>query len=176
MLNPAAQIPGGINRNVGVVAVDLHPQLDGAVGHPGTDGAQTDDAQHLAGNFIAHKLLFAFFHILLEVGIAGQVLGPGRGRRNIPAAGNQHAHHQLGHRVGVGAGGVEDHDALFAAPVQGDVVDAGTRPGNGQQVGLELGVQQVGTPHQDAVGGVGVHRHLKQIFGQFGQPHRADGI
>ena len=38
---------------------------------------------------------------------------------------------QLLYGVGVGAGGVEDHDARFAASVQGDVVDAGSGAGDG---------------------------------------------
>ena len=176
VVDPAAQVPGGVDGDVGVVAVHLHAQGQGAVGHAGADGPQADDAQGLAGDLVAHKLLFALFHVLFQAGVPGQALHPGRRGRHVAAAGDQHAHHQLGHGVGVGAGGVKDHDALLAAPFQGDVVDPRAGPGDGQQVVLKIGVQQIGAAHQDAVGGVGLHRYLKQVFGQLGQPHRADGV
>ena len=40
----AAQGPGGIHGDEGVVADDLHAQVGGTVGHHGTDGPQTDDS------------------------------------------------------------------------------------------------------------------------------------
>src|SRR5699024_6597161 len=50
VVDPAAQVPGGVDGDVGVVAVHLHAQGQGAVGHAGADGPQADDAQGLAGH------------------------------------------------------------------------------------------------------------------------------
>ena len=153
----AAQVPGRVNGDVGIVAVDLHAQRDGTVGHPGTDGTQTDDAQRLALDLVAHKLLFALFHTLGHGGIPGQPLGPLGGVSHIAAARDQHSDDQLGHGIGVGTRRVEHHDALLTAAVQRDVVDACTGAGNGQQVVLERGVQQVCAADEDAVRRVGIH-------------------
>jgi hypothetical protein len=58
---------------------------------------------------------------------------------------------QLLHGVGVGAGGVEHHDTVFRAAVNGDVVGAGSGPGDGPQGGGELIFVHGGGAHQDAV-------------------------
>ena len=50
----------------------------------------------------------------------------------------------------------------------------GTGAGNGQQILVESGVQQVGAADKDAVGGVGVHRDIEQVFVQLCQTYRAD--
>ena len=172
----AAQVPGGVNGDVGVVAVDLHAQRNGAVGHAGADGTQTDDAQRLALDLVAHELLLALFHALGHGGIPGKALRPLGGGGHIAAARDQHPDDQFGHGVGVGTGGVEHHDALLTAAVQRDVVDTGTGAGNGQQVVVEGGVQQVGAAHKDAVRRVGVHRDVEEVFIQLCQPHRADSV
>ena len=52
-----AQIPCGFNGDIGVVAVDFHAQLDGAVCHPGADGTQTDDTKGLALDLVANEML-----------------------------------------------------------------------------------------------------------------------
>ena len=172
----AAQVPGCLNGDVGVVAVHFHAQLDGAVGHAGADGTQTDDAQRLALDLVAHELLLALFHGLGHGRVSGKALAPLGGVGHIAAAGDQHPDHQFSHGVGVGTGSVEHHDALLTAAVQGDVVDPGTGAGDGQQIVVEGGVQQVGAAHQNAVRGIGVHRHVKQVLVQLSQAHRADGV
>ena len=172
----AAQIPRGFNGDVGVIAVDLHAQLDGTVGHAGTDGTQTDNAQRLALDLVAHELLFALFHGLCHGRVAGQVLAPLGGSGHIAAACDQHADDQLGHGIGVGTGGVEHHDALLAAAVQRDVVHTGTGAGDGQQIIVEGSVQKVGAAHQNAVRGIGIHRDIELVLGQLCQPYRADGV
>ena len=63
-----AQVPRSINGDIGVIAVDFHAQLDGAVGDAGTDGAQADDAEGLALDLVAHELLFALLHLFAMAG------------------------------------------------------------------------------------------------------------
>ena len=67
-------------------------------------------------------------------------------------------------------------DALLAAPVQGDIVDAGPRPGNGQQVGVQLHLMHIGAAHQNTVRlGVILGKGV-QVLGQLAQPRRRDRI
>ena len=171
-----AQIPRSIDGDVGVVAVDLHAQLDGTVGDAGADGTQTDDAEGLALDLVAHELLLALLYALCHGGISGKALRPLGSGGHVAAACDEHSDDQLGHGVGVGAGGVEDHDALLTAPVEGDVVNACTGAGDGQQTVVEGSVQQVSAADEDAVRGVSVHRHVEEVLVQLCQTHRADGV
>ena len=171
-----AQVPCGFNGDVGVVAVDLHAQLDGAVCHPGADGTQTDDAKGLALDLVAHKLLFALFHALGHGGVTSQSLTPLGGGCHVAAARNEHPDDQLCHGVGVGTRGVEHHDALLAAALQRDVVHTRTGAGDSQQIIVEGGVQKVGAAHQNTVRSIGIHRDIELVLGQLCQPHRADGV
>ena len=49
-------MPGGVNGDEGVAAVDLHAQTAGGVGQRAAHGAQTDDTQALAPDLMACKL------------------------------------------------------------------------------------------------------------------------
>ena len=171
-----AQIPCGIHAQIGVVAVHFHAQIQRIVGHLGTDRAQADHAQHLAADLGPHKLLFAFFHAFGHVVTALQALAPLRGLGQIAAAGDQAAQHQLGHGIGVGTGGVEHHNALFAAFIQRDIIYTGTGAGNGLQVFAQLHLVHIGTAHQNAVRIGAFHQHLKLIGGQLAQANGRNGI
>ena len=59
---------------------------------------------------------------------------------------------QLLDRVGVRARGVEDDDALFAAPVDRDIVDSRACPRDREQGFGQLHLMHRGRAHQDAVG------------------------
>ena len=176
VLHAARKAPRRVDADVGVVAQHLHAQSHGGVGHLGADGPQPDDAQHLAAQLRADKLLFALFHVLGQRGAAFQALGPVDGVGYVAAARHQRAHHQLGHRVGVGAGGVEHHDAGGGAFVDGDVVGACAGPRDGQQAVRQRHIVQVGAAHQDALGLGGVAVHLEQMRRQLCQPHRRDRV
>ena len=176
VIDAAGQAPRGVDGDVRVVAQHLHAQRHGGVGHPCADGAQTDNAQGFAAQFGADKLLFALFHILGDGGAALEALRPVDGVHHVAAAGNQRAHHQLGHRVGVGARRVKDHDALLGAFVDGNVVGARTRTGDGQQAVGQRHVVHVGAAHQNAVGVVHIVVDLELAGGQLGQTHRRDGV
>ena len=112
------------------------------------------------------------FSTLFARRVAGKTLSPLGGSSHIAAARDEHTDDQFRHSVGVGTGSVEHHDALLTAPVERNIVDTGTGTGNGQQVVIEGGVQQVGAADKDAVGGVGVHRDIEQVFVQLCQTYR----
>ena len=154
-MHPAGQVPGGFHREEGVVAVDIHAQQAGGVGHQDADGTQAHHAQGLALNLGPGELALAFFHQLAHlVPLALQGLDPVHGRGDLSGGQEQGAEHQLLDGVGVGAGGVEHHHALLGTLLHRDVVDARTGPGDGQQVFLQLHVVHGGGAHQDAVGGL----------------------
>ena len=148
----AVQPQGGVHGEIGVVAVHVHAQGQGDVGYQRADGAQTDDAQGLFIQLRPDKGRLALFHHGGHIHAGGHLLPhPLDAPVHIPGAHQHGAQHQLLHGVGVGAGGVEYHDALLRAAVQGNVVDAGPRPGNGQEILRKVIVQKLGGADQDGV-------------------------
>ena len=131
------EVPGGIDGQVRVKAVDLHAQGDGRVGHQHADGAQADDAQGLAHQLVAGEGLLGLLGGLGDVLVLRVLLHPADAAGNIPGGQQHAAEHQLLDGVGVGAGGVEDDDAFLRAAVQRDVVDAGAGAGDGPEPGGE---------------------------------------
>ena len=143
--------PGRIHRDEGIIAVDLHPQMGGRIGHLRADGAQADDAQLFAADFPARKSLLALLRIFGDIGIFRVFLTPAKAAGNIAGSHEKPRNHQLLHAVGVGPGRVEHHDALLGAGLQGNIVYAGSGPANGKKALRKLHLMHGGAAHQDAV-------------------------
>ena len=85
MLHGTAQIPGGVHGQVGIIAVYIHSQRHGGVGHFHTDGPQADNAQLFALDLPAGKRLFAFLHGLRNVLVILIIPAPANPSANIAA-------------------------------------------------------------------------------------------
>ena len=100
---------------VGIVGHHVHLEGVGQLGHALAHTAKAQNAQSLAPQLPAHKLVlvpvFANLNVVAGVdGVAGDIQHLGDG--------------QLGHSVVVEAGGVEDLDALLCGGVHVDMVQA----------------------------------------------------
>ena len=141
-----------VHAEVGVIAEDVHAQLDRRVGDESADRAKSDDAQRLAGDLAADERLLALFDLLVDV-VAFERLHPIDALDDLAAAEDEAAQHQFFDGVGVGAGGVEHANALLGHLVDGDVVDscAGSRDrldGSGDFIVVHIEAAQ-----NDRVGG-----------------------
>ena len=144
-MNVAVQPQGGVHGQEGIIAVNIHAEGNSGVGHNGADGTEADDAQRLFVKLRSHKGGLALFHHSSHLHAGGRLLpDPADSAGNIPGAHQHGADHQLFYGVGVGTGGGEHRDARRRAAVQRDVVHAHARPGDSQQAGIELHVQQLG--------------------------------
>ena len=174
----AVQAQGGVHRQEGVIAIHVHAQVQGHVAHQRADGAQADDTQGLLIELGAHKGGLALLHRgghVHALGV-GLLLYP-LGAAHDVAGGDEHGgDDQLLHGVGVGAGGVEDHDAVLGAAVNGDIVGAGAGAGDGPQGLGELILVHGGGADQDAVLVLYVVAHLKAGLVQMGQTGAGDLI
>ena len=130
---------------------------------------QADDAQRLLVQLRADEGGLALLHYGGHVHAGGHLLpDPLDAPVHVPGAHQHGAQHQLLYGVGVGTGGVEYHDARLGAAVQGDIVDAGPGPGDGQKVFRKIIVQQLGGADQDGVLvrlriGDGVQRRIQAV-------------
>ena len=147
-LHPGGEVQGVGHGEEGVIAHDLHPQGGGGVGHQHADGPQAHHAQGLAHDLGAHVGGLALLHHGGHVGPGGGLLlHPGDALGDLPGGQQEGGDGELLHPVGVGPGGVEDHDARVGSPVQGDVVDAGAGPGDALELGGEVIVVELGGTH-----------------------------
>ena len=153
----AGQTPGGFNRDKGVVAADFHTQGQGIVGDHHTDGTQANDTQFLALDFGPGKLGLTFFDELGHFGpFASQALGPTDAVDDFAGRQEQGHQHQFLDAVGIGAGGVEDHDAFVRTFVDGDIVDSGPGPAHGLEAGGQFHVVHLEATQDDGVSGLGI--------------------
>ena len=106
----------------------------------------------------------------------GLLLDPLRAAQNV-SGGNEHRRQdQLFYRVGVGARGVEDDNAVLTAPVDGDIVGAGPRAGDGPERFWKFVVVHGGGAHQDTVLVGYVGTHLKAGLVKLVQTYAGDFI
>ncbi len=147
----AVQVPGGLDGDKGIAAVDVHAQPPGGIGQRAAYRAQADDAQVLMPDLMAGELGLALFHQPGDLGAALDGLHPVDAAHHVPAGQQHPAQGQLHDGVGVGAGGIEHHNALLRAGGQGDVVDPGSGPGHGQQPLRQLHFVHPGAAHQHGV-------------------------
>ena len=176
-LNHAGEGEGRVHGQEGVVAPHGHAQLGGDIGHLDADGSQTHHAQGLALDFWAHKLALALLHRFFYVGPRGGLfLHPGRAAHHVPGGEQHGADDQLLDGVGVGAGGVEHGDARLGAAVDGDIVGARARPGDGPQILREYVLVHVRRADQDAVLILHVGADGKAALVQHGQAGRGNFI
>ena len=149
----ARQVPRGIDRQVRVVPVDLHAEGDGRIGDQHADRAEADDAEFFAEDLRPGEGRLAFFDELGDgVALALQPLRPVRARDDAAGGQQQTGQHQFLDGVGVGTGGVEHDDALFAAEVDRDVVDARARARDRGQTLRQSHIVHGRRTHEHAVG------------------------
>ena len=154
------QAPGGIHRDLRVVAEHVHAQPDRRVGHQAADLAQADDAQRVARQLDAGEGLLARFDALAEIRRRGVERAHEIQRSAEVARRHQHAgEHQFLHRIGVGARRVEHRDAACRELRHRDVVDAGAGAADRLQALAEGIVVQVARAQQDDVGRRGLVDH-----------------
>ena len=176
VLHTARQAPCGINGDIRVVPQYLHAQRHSRIRNARADGSQADHAQRLATQLGTDKLLFALFHILGNGVAPFQRLRPVHGIHHITAACHQRTDDQLCHRVGIGTGRVEHHNALGSAGIHRDVVGSRTCAGDRQKAVGHRHIVHIGAAHQNAVRCAGIVVDLKLVGGQLAQPGRGDGV
>ena len=145
------KIPCALYTQVRVTADNLHTQPHGCIGNHTADGTQSDNAQHLAFDFVAGKAGLAFLHRFCGVFVACQRSDPLDAVHNITGGKQQGAQRQFLDAVGIGTGRIEHHNACLCAGVQRNVVDAGARPRDGKQLRVEVHLQHVCRTHHNAV-------------------------
>jgi len=152
-LGVAGQHPCRLDGQERIVPDDLHAQALGGIGHHGADGTQADHAHFLAEDLGAAELGLSLLDQIGDlVAFADEALGPGNSFGHLPA-GQQHAENdQFLHAVGVRTRGIEHHNALLRALVDGDVVYPGACAGDGLQTRGQGHVLHLLASYQDAVG------------------------
>ena len=175
VLDGAAEVPGGVNGKVGVVAEDFHAEGHGGVGDLLADRPKADDTQLLAFDLRAGESLLGLLGGLVDGGVGRVLLDPLDAADDVAACQQQRGDDEFLHAVGVRAGRVEHDDALLGIFGVGDVVDAGARARDSQQVRARREFVHLGATHEDRIG-------LGEVLGtlvgvrKVPEPHLRDGI
>ena len=141
----ALDVQSSIDRQIRVIADDIHAQLDGSVCHADTDGTQADDAQRLACDFWTGKVRLALFSQCADlVAVACEGLYPVCAADDVTGGQQQTAQNQFLYGICVCARGVEYDNALFRALLERDVVDTGAGTGDALESLRELQIVQLG--------------------------------
>ena len=147
------QAPGGLDRDVRVVAQHVHAELDGGVGDQAADLAEADHAERVTCQLDAGVALLAGLDLPVHVGRRRVERGHEAQRGHQVARRHQHAgQHQFLDGVGVGARRVEDRHTARAHGGHRDVVGAGTSARNGPHAVGQLHRMHVGRAHQHRAG------------------------
>ena len=163
-----------LNGDVGVVTQNFHAEGNTGIGNLNADGAQTDNTQHLAGEFGADKLALAAFNLFFYAGIAFlEGLAPFDAFGN-PAGSQQHAgQHQFLYGIGICAGRIEYGNALLCEIIQRNIVYACACACNANEVFIDFIGMHIGAAHHDAIrvfhiGGNGIQFFLQDalIYGR----------
>ena len=130
MVDAAGQMPRGVNRDIGVVAVDLHTQIDRCVGDLYADGAQSDDAELFALQLRTGKSLLLFLGDLCDVLVVPVGAHPVDTFHDVTGGQEHTGKDKLLDAVSVGTGSIEHDDTLLRALVNRDIVDTCARAGD----------------------------------------------
>ena len=151
VLDGAGQLECAINRQVRVIAPDLHIKANSRVCNLNADRTQTDDAQLLAGDFRACVGGLALLCSRTDVRRALEALNPVCTLYHLAGGQQQCADNQLLNGVSVCTRRVEYYDAFLGAAVDRNVVDTGACTRDAAQVLRELDVMQLGRTNQNGV-------------------------
>ena len=144
------------------------------VGQLRADRAEADDAEALAGKLGADELALALFDGLRHVFFAGERLRPVDTVDDLAGGEQQRTEREFLHRARVRARRVEDHNAVFTAAVDRDVVHTRTRARDGKQLFAESHVVQRRRTHHDRVGIFHVFAHDVLVFIELIRPAGRD--
>ena len=152
VLDLTLDLQGGIDRQIRVVADNLHIQRNSRVGNAQTDCTQTDDAQRLACDFRTGEVGLAFFCECADlIAVSGQRLCPLIARQNLTGRHKQRAQNQLLDGVCVRTRRVEYDNTILRALFQRDVVDTGAGTCDALELLRKLDVVQLRRADQNRV-------------------------
>ncbi|CCY19493.1 unknown [Eubacterium sp. CAG:786] len=148
----AGKLKSVLNGKIRVSAVNVHAEFCSCVSYQDTDSAQTDNTELLAHDLRTYELALALLDQLSYlVALALESLDPVHSSRDLSGGKKQTSDDQFLNCIRVSAGGVEYYNALLAALVNRDIVDACARSCDSQQVGGQFHLVHGSGANQDSV-------------------------
>ena len=152
VLDLARKLPRRVNRQIGVVAIYLHAQLQSSVCNLCADSTETDNAEGLARDLRTNKAGLSLFHHGGDLlALVCNAAHPFNAADHVARCHKQSADNKLLNRLGVCAWGIENGNSLFRAAVNRDVVCSRARSCNAKEIILKLHLQHLRASHHDSV-------------------------
>ena len=160
VLHIPVQHPGCIDRDKGVISIDLHPQSCGSVGYLSANRSQADHAQLLSPDLVAGKGFFALLRGLGNIGVLRILPAPFNSSDHITGGQKQSGQHQLLHAVGIGSGCIKYNYPRFCTGFQRNIIHTGPCSGHRQKALRQLHLMHGSAAHQNAVCFIYIVRNL----------------
>ena len=155
----------------GVVADNLHPQIQCRIGNLYANRTQTDDTQGLARNFRTGEFLLACLYCLFHAfAVVLQPLYPSCPCNDASGGCKQSCQNQLLYGVCICPRRIEYGNALLCTFFNGDVVCACACTGNGKQAFVQLHLVHIKAAQDDALRIFCFFINHEILFGQLCQP------
>ena len=152
MADTARKLPRRVHRKVRIVAQNRHAKRLSGISNQNTDCAKTNYTERLARKLRPGKRTLPLFHSFADsIALSFQAFCPFNGRDHFSRGKQQPRQNELFHRVGIGAGGVEDDDSLLAAGIDGNIVHARACTRNCQQRFRQLHFMHGSRTNQNSV-------------------------
>ena len=151
MVDAAGQSPCRVHGHIWIIAVYFHPQVYGRVRDQHADRTKTDHTELLALDLCPGKSLFLFLCDLGDIAVFFIFLHPVDAADDIAGSQKHPRDHQLFYSICICARSIEDHDPVFRAAVQRDIVDPGSRARDHFQVLRELHLMHLRASDEDGI-------------------------
>ena len=148
----SGKAPGCVDRQVRVIAEDIHVEVHRGIGHLNADRAEADHAEFFIGQFISCKCFLRLLRSLPDILIVSVVFHPDSPSDNIPGSQKKTGDGEFLDGVGICTRGIKDNDAFLAAALKRNIVHSGSRPRDCPKFRRELHVLHVGRTHENAGG------------------------
>ena len=151
MDNIPGQPPCRINGYVWIIAIDIHSQMHGRIGHQHADSSKSDDSQLLSFQFAACECFLGFFRLFYDVAVFFVFLHPVDAANDVSGSQQHSRDHQFLHAVGVSPRRIEYHNALFCAFIKRDIVHPRACSCYGLYFWSELHLMHVRASYKDGI-------------------------
>ena len=133
MLYITRQSPCRIDRNVRIIAVNLHTQSNGCIGNLSTNGTQTYHTKLLALDLAAGEGLLCLLGRFGNVCVLFILFAPLDTAHDIAGCQEQSGKHQLLNAIRIGTRSVKNNNAFLYTSIERNVIDTGSCACNSQQ-------------------------------------------
>ena len=147
----SGKFPCRVDRNIRIVSIYIHSQINSCVGNHSSDCSQTDDTQFLSFDFTSGKLFFLFFCQFSDIFIFFLLFNPFDTAHDITGSQKHSGNNHFFHTVSVGTRCIEYNNTLLCTFFKRDIINSGTGSCHCFYICRQFHVMHSCTSHQNGI-------------------------